>query len=251
MVLLRTVHWKVLWGTKTGSFYMASLWKPPFGTFIFKEFSHIVYSYLSSPIWALFSCLLHLPTLLFSCCVVSLLYLSCLSLLILVCSSPLFLSLLSSYLISLLLVSCCFHFTSHLISVSFLLSSHFVSNPLLCFCLISSHPSVLLLVSSHLSFSYFTFILSHHSFLSPLLFYSHFILVCFFFFFFILSHHSFLVSPLLLSSPLVMSQFVCFLLSSGHILSFLISSTLLLYLYFFSSSHLITFLISFSLLYFL
>ncbi len=36
MVLLRTVHWKVLWGTKIGS-SMASLWKPPFGTFIFKS----------------------------------------------------------------------------------------------------------------------------------------------------------------------------------------------------------------------
>ncbi len=36
MVLLRTVHWKVLWGTKTGS-SMALLWKPPFGSFIFKS----------------------------------------------------------------------------------------------------------------------------------------------------------------------------------------------------------------------
>ncbi len=258
MVLLRTVHWKVLWGTKTGSFYMASLWKPPFGTFIFKEFSHIVYSYLSSPIWALFSCLLS------SCVVSSTLFLS-FSCVWLISS---FFSLFSSHLsLSPLLCSCLFSrlissslcslsrvvFTSLLISSQFLFSYPLILYQILFSVFVSSHPisSVLLLVSSHLSFSYFTFFLSHHSFLSPLLFYSHFILVCFFFFFFILSHHSFLVSPLLLSSPLVLSQFVCFLLSSGHILSFLISSTLLLYLYFFSSFHLITFLISFSLLYFL
>ncbi len=34
IVLLRTAHWNILWGTKTGC-SMASLWKPPFGTFYF------------------------------------------------------------------------------------------------------------------------------------------------------------------------------------------------------------------------
>ncbi len=36
MVLLRTVYWKVLWGTQNGS-SMASRLKSIFGTFIFKN----------------------------------------------------------------------------------------------------------------------------------------------------------------------------------------------------------------------
>ncbi len=229
MVLLRTVHWKVLWGTKTGSFYMASLWKPPFGTFIFKEFSHIVYSYLSSPIWALFSCLLS------SCVVSSTLFLS-FSCVWLISS---FFSLFSSHLsLSPLLCSCLFSrlissslcslsrvvFTSLLISSQFLFSYPLILYQILFSVFVSSHPiSVLLLVSSHLSFSYFTFILSHHSFLSPLLFYSHFILVCFFFFFFILSHHSFLVP----SSPLLSTCHVSICLFPSLIWSYLVFSHLL------------------------
>ncbi len=34
MVILGSVHWKIIWGTKNG-FSMASLQKQPFGTFIF------------------------------------------------------------------------------------------------------------------------------------------------------------------------------------------------------------------------
>ncbi len=51
MIILRTVHWKVLWETKNGS--MASLQKHPFGTFIFKsvkpEIFDIVGTSLRSP----------------------------------------------------------------------------------------------------------------------------------------------------------------------------------------------------------
>ncbi len=144
---------------------MASLWKPPFGTFIFKEFSHIVYSYLSSPIWALFSCLLS------SCVVSSTLFLSfsCVWLissfflfshLILVCllssCSCLFSRLISSSLCSLSRVV----FTSLLISSQFLFSYPLILYQILFSVFVSSHPHLLCSSSFLFSskFSYFTFI---------------------------------------------------------------------------------------------